>query len=236
MSPSRHSSSRPASSESCCSAVRAWRRGFICSRPRWSPSAPRSRPSGSWSTTAGCRRRQPVSFRMARCSPRIGVRSCSTGCCGYVSRTCCWPPTSPAPSAWRRPGPGMCSGTALREHAKLWGPLRYTSFHSTLIVYGSKAGVVLPEDALERAIQHGGANVEEGLHRRPVPAHLLLLVHAPGHDLVDRTLHERGRDRLTAPAPGRVVDQRVLVALEVAEQIADVPLETSDPGHVTQGF
>ena len=30
-----------------------------------------------------------------------------------------------------------------------------------------------------------GTNVEKGLHGRPVPAHLLFLVHALGHDLVD---------------------------------------------------
>src|SRR5215213_191443 len=88
----------------------------------------------------------------------------------------------------------------------------------------------------ERVIQHGGAHVKEGLHRRSVPAHLLLLVHALGHDLVDRTLHERGRDRRAAPAPGSIVDQHPLVALEVAQQLADVPLETSDAGYVTQGL
>src|SRR3954468_4164857 len=59
------------------------------------------------------------------------------------------------------------------------------------------------------------------------------ICHLRSHHLVDRTLHERARDRLAAPAPGRIVDQRVLVAREVAEQVADVPLETSDPGHVT---
>jgi hypothetical protein len=60
------------------------------------------------------------------------------------------------------------------------------------MVYGAKAGVVLPEDTLERAVQLGRPDVEEGLHRHPVPAHLLFLVHALGHDLVDRTLHEGG--------------------------------------------
>jgi hypothetical protein len=97
-----------------------------------------------------------------------------------------------------------------------------------IIVRGTKAGVVLPEDILERAVQHGRSDVEEGLHRHPVPAHLLFFVHALGHDLVDRALHERGRDRLVAPAPGCIVDQRTLVALEVAEQVADVPLKTPD--------
>ena len=34
----------------------------------------------------------------------------------------------------------------------------------------------------------------------------------------------------------RVMDQRLLVALEVAQQLADVPLKTFDAGHVTQRF
>ena len=42
-----------------------------------------------------------------------------------------------------------------------------------IIVCGTKAGVVLPKDALERAVQHGCPDMEEGLHRHPVPAHLL---------------------------------------------------------------
>jgi hypothetical protein len=105
-----------------------------------------------------------------------------------------------------------------------------------LIMCGTKAGVVLSEDALERVVQHGCPDVEERLHRRPVPPHLLLLVHAPGHDLVDRALDKRGRDRLAAPAPGRIMNQRVLVAREVAEQIVDMSLETFDADHLTQGL
>ena len=46
---------------------------------------------------------------------------------------------------------------------------------------------------------------EERLHRRPVPPHLLLLVHPLGHDLVDRTLDKRGRGRFSASTPGGVV-------------------------------
>src|SRR5271166_5274000 len=61
---------------------------------------------------------------------------------------------------------------------------------------------------------------------------LLLFVHAPGHDLVDRTLYERGRDRFAASMPGGVVYQRTLVALEIAQQLTEVPLETPDAGHV----
>ena len=55
----------------------------------------------------------------------------------------------------------------------------------------------MAEGILERVIQDRGANVEKGLHGRPVPAHLLFLIHALGHDLIDRTLDERRGDRLT---------------------------------------
>jgi hypothetical protein len=62
----------------------------------------------------------------------------------------------------------------------------------------------------------------------------LFLVHALGNDLVDRTLHERRGDRLTAPPPGSVVHQRVLVASKVAKEFADVSLKMVDAGDVVQ--
>ena len=86
----------------------------------------------------------------------------------------------------------------------------------------------MTEGVLERIVQHRCSHVEEGLHRRPVPAHLLLLVHAFGDDLVDRTLHERGRDRFAIPAPGGVVDQRALVSLEIGQQLAEVMFQAPD--------
>jgi hypothetical protein len=55
----------------------------------------------------------------------------------------------------------------------------------------------MAEGILECVIQHRYTNVEKRLHGRPVPAHLLFLIHALGHDLIDRTLDERSRDRLT---------------------------------------
>jgi hypothetical protein len=97
-----------------------------------------------------------------------------------------------------------------------------------IIIAGAEAGIAIAEGFLERVVQRGGTNVEEGLHARPVPAHLLFLVHTLGHDLVDRTLDERRGDRLIAPSPGSVVHQRVLVALEVAEKLADVSLKSVD--------
>src|SRR3954454_23612522 len=93
--------------------------------------------------------------------------------------------------------------------------------------------MALTEGVLEYAVQHGGAHVQEGLHRRSAPAHLLRLVHALGHELIDRALHERRRDRLSAPPSGRVGHQRALVTLEVAQQVADVSLEAADAGHGT---
>src|SRR4051795_7170751 len=86
----------------------------------------------------------------------------------------------------------------------------------------------MAEGVLERVVQHGRAHVQEGLHGRPAPAHLLLLGHALGHDLVDRALHERGRERLTTPPPSSVMPQRGLVALEIAQQLADVSRHVSE--------
>src|SRR4051794_581416 len=71
----------------------------------------------------------------------------------------------------------------------------------------------MAEGGLKCAVQHGRAHVQEGLHRCSAPAHLLRLVHALGHDRVDRALHERGRDRLTTPTPSSVMHQRCLVAV-----------------------
>src|SRR5271165_4076381 len=117
------------------------------------------------------------------------------------------------------------------EHAKPqgWsGGLR----RNLIIVGGPEARIAMAEGVLEVVVQHGGAYVEEGLHCRSVPTHLLLLVHALGNDLVDRTLDERRGDRLTAPPPGSVVHHRVLVASKVAKKFADVSLNTADAGDV----
>ena len=90
----------------------------------------------------------------------------------------------------------------------------------------------MTEGVRERIVQHRCLHVEEGLRRCPVPAHLLLLVHVFGNDLVDRTLHERGRDRFAIPAPGGVMDQRSLVPLEVGQQLADVVFQAPDTSYV----
>src|SRR5215212_6150622 len=101
-----------------------------------------------------------------------------------------------------------------------------------MIVGGPEARIAMAEGILERLVQHSSTNVETGLHGRSVPAHLLFLVHALGHDLVDRTLDERRRDRLTPSTPGGVMHQHVLVALEVAEKFADMSLKPVDAGYL----
>ncbi len=101
-----------------------------------------------------------------------------------------------------------------------------------IIVAGAEARITIAEGILECVIQHGGTNIEEVLHGRPVPAHLLFLVHALCDDLVDRALDERRRDRLTLSTPGSIMHQHVLVALEVAEKFADVSLKTVDAGYL----
>src|SRR5271166_636137 len=77
------------------------------------------------------------------------------------------------------------------EHANLWGSLRRCC-GCLVVVREAEAGIAPAECIFERVVQHRGAHIKEGLHRGPVPAHLLFLVHALGHDLVDRTLHECG--------------------------------------------
>ena len=91
----------------------------------------------------------------------------------------------------------------------------------------------MAEGILECVIQHRGADVEKGLHSRPVPAHLLFLVHALGDNLVDRTLDERRRDRFTIPAPGSVMHQRTLVSFEIAQQLVGMMLQAPDASHAT---
>ena len=76
-----------------------------------------------------------------------------------------------------------------------------------LALAGAEPGVVLPEGAHERVVQNRRADLEEGLHCRPIPSHLPRLVHPLGHDL-DRGLHERDRDRQAAPRPGSLWYQR----------------------------
>src|SRR6202521_2979789 len=88
----------------------------------------------------------------------------------------------------------------------------------------------MSKGVLERVVQHSTAHVEEGRHGCPVPAHLLLLVHALGDDLVDRALHERGGDELTETTPGSIVYQRVLVALKVGEKVGEMTLKPVDAG------
>jgi hypothetical protein len=92
----------------------------------------------------------------------------------------------------------------------------------------------MAEGILERLVQHRSTNVEKGLHGRPVPAHLLFLVHTLGHDLVHRTLNKRRRDRLAASTPGCIVLSACPgCARGSREKFADVSLKTVDADCLT---
>ena len=89
----RLSPRRRASLGSCCSAAPACRRGFISFRPPWWRWAPPSPPSGSWSTTAGCRRRSAMPSRTACTRRPTGSRSSSVRWYGCASPICFLPRT-----------------------------------------------------------------------------------------------------------------------------------------------
>ena len=124
-----------------------------------------------------------------------------------------------------------CVWGAGREYANLWGSLR-DCWSCLVVVGGAEAGITMTEGVFERIVQHSRSHLEAGLYRRAVPAHLLLFVHSPGHDLIDRTLHKGRRDRFAASTPGSVMHPRTLVTLKIAQQLTGLPLETSDAGHV----
>src|SRR6478672_3074038 len=56
------------------------------------------------------------------------------------------------------------------------------------------------------------------------------ICHLRSDHLVDRTLDECSRDRLTPSTPGAIMHQHILVALEVAEKVADMSLKTINAG------
>src|SRR3954464_13231682 len=111
------------------------------------------------------------------------------------------------------PSARMSDSMPLKESMQNCGGRSGCCWKRLVIVGGPEARIAMAEGALERVVQHGGAHVQEGLYGHPVPAHLLRLVHALGHDRVDRALHERRRDRLTTPTPSSVMHQRCLIAL-----------------------
>ena len=67
-----------------------------------------------------------------------------------------------------------------REHSILWGSLR-SQCDWLVVVRGVEAGIVMTEGVFERIVQHRCTHVEEGLHRRPVPASLSVILCA-GHN------------------------------------------------------
>jgi hypothetical protein len=69
----------------------------------------------------------------------------------------------------------MLSGGVIErfgEHAILWGSLR-CQCDCLIVVRRAEAGIAMTEGVRESIVQHRCSHVEEGLHRRPVPAHLL---------------------------------------------------------------
>lgn len=94
--------------------------------------------------------------------------------------------------------------------------------------------MAIAEGVLEHVVQDRRAHVEERLHCGPVLAHVLPFVSALVQDLTQGTFRKFGCDRLATSTPGSVVHQRGLVALEVAQQLACVPLMAAAVGYVTQ--
>jgi hypothetical protein len=64
-----------------------------------------------------------------------------------------------------------------REYANLWDSLRRRC-GCLVVVHRAEGGIAMTEGVFERIVQDGCSHSEDGLHRRPVPAHLLLLDHA----------------------------------------------------------
>jgi hypothetical protein len=56
---------------------------------------------------------------------------------------------------------------------------------------GAEVRIEAPERSLQRAVQDGDADVEEGLYGPSIPAHLLPLDHPARDDFVNCTLNER---------------------------------------------
>src|SRR6478609_5422075 len=54
---------------------------------------------------------------------------------------------------------GYFHGMVAREHAKLWGSLCGRCYRPVIIIYETKARIVLSKGLLECAVQHGGPNV-----------------------------------------------------------------------------
>ena len=117
--PSQPFFSRPVFLGFSSSDALAFHHGSTCFRPRWWRWAPRFRRSGSWLTTAGCRRPSVMRSRTANSSPPTGPRSSSVRFYGCVFPICCSLLTSPAPSASRRPAPGTCCAENIHAEARI---------------------------------------------------------------------------------------------------------------------
>src|SRR3954447_691642 len=86
--------------------------------------------------------------------------------------------------------------------------------HDLLALSGTEARVAPPEGILERVVQHGCADVEEELHRRTIPAHLLRLTWGVSLSRVRSSANADGRWRAVGPAPRRGRERRVELAVD----------------------
>src|SRR3954468_493675 len=96
--------------------------------------------------------------------------------------------------------PGWGCGSRGGEHANSWGKSGCPC-HDLLALGGTEARVAMPEGILERVVQNRRADIQEGLHRRPVPAHLLRLTWGVSLSRVRSSANADGRWRAVGPAP-----------------------------------
>src|SRR4051812_10802528 len=88
-----------------------------------------------------------------------------------------------------------CHCATGEELRKVVGSSGCVSDHSPVVVR-SEVWVALLNDPSSVPFRTATRTSREGCTIHSVPAHLLLLAHATGDDLVDRALEEGGRDRL----------------------------------------
>lgn len=70
----------------------------------------------------------------------------------------------------------------------------------------------------EFAIEHPRPGLQREMRADGGPTHGLTLAEALGDHLIDRALHEAGRDTLASPAPSAVVDDLWRIAFEIGHE------------------
>ena len=184
----------------------AFHRGSICFRPRWWRSVPRSRRSGSWSITAGCRCRSVMRWKMATTFPPTGSRSSSVRCSGCGFRTCCSLLTRPAPSALPRPVPGICCGG--KYHAEAHIMLRMGLGLAAVLVPVQLLFGHLNGDYVHDYQPSKMAAIEARWHDEQPAGEVLIAIPDPGRDqpLCDQNSGPRQSDRQHEFRPRRKSD------------------------------